>query len=182
LPHKGLPLSRCDHNPIGNRTESAILENLVYDGGACGPVAMKAALTLSNGIGELPRLLEFAAAFAGRSRLPSDEASRLLVIIDEVFSNIVRHGYGGSKAVGKIRVGLSFVRGCLRIAITDDGRAFDLLTAPTPDLDLPASLRPAGGLGIHFVKNLVDDAQYSRRGNRNNLALVRHVHPAEPAV
>jgi anti-sigma regulatory factor (Ser/Thr protein kinase) len=143
---------------------------------------MRAALTLPNDIGELPRLLEFATAFAGRSRLPSDEASRLLVVIDELFSNIVRHGYGGSKAVGKIRIGLSFVRGCLRIAATDDGRAFDPLTAPVSDLDLPTSLRPTGGLGIHFVKNLVDHAQYSRRGEHNHLALVRHIHPAEPAV
>ena len=143
---------------------------------------MRAALTLPNDIGELPRLLEFVTAFAGRSRLPSDEASRLLVVIDELFSNIVRHGYCGSKAVGKIRIGLSFVRGCLRIAVIDDGQAFDPLTAPAPDLDLPTSLRPTGGLGIHFVKNLVDDAQYSRRSKRNRLVLIRHIHPAETAV
>jgi serine/threonine-protein kinase RsbW len=143
---------------------------------------MKAALTLPNDIGELPRLLEFASDFGGRSQLPSNEVSCLLVILDELFSNIVRHGYGESKASGTIKVDLSFVRSRLRIVVIDDSPAFDPLTAAAPDLDLPVSQRPTGGLGIHFVRSLIDDARYSRRGERNRLVLVRRIRPSAPAV
>jgi serine/threonine-protein kinase RsbW len=143
---------------------------------------MKAVLTLPNDIGKLPQLLEFATSFAGRSQLPSNETNRLLVVLDELFSNIVRHGYDGYEADGKIRIGLSFVRGCLRIVVTDDGQAFDPLTAAAPDLDLPTTQRPTGGLGIHFVKNLMDDAQYSRRGKLNRLVLIRYIHSPTPPV
>jgi anti-sigma regulatory factor (Ser/Thr protein kinase) len=138
---------------------------------------MKAALILPNDIAELPRLHEFAAEFAGRSKLPSDEASRLLLIIDELFSNIVRHGFDEPGASGTVELHLLFARGRLRIAFTDDGRPFDPLAEASADLDLPMSQRPPGGLGIHFVRNLADNARYSRLGGRNRLVLIRRTCP-----
>jgi serine/threonine-protein kinase RsbW len=134
---------------------------------------MKAALTLSNDLAELGILREFAAAFAERSGFPAREAGRLMVVVDELFSNIVRHGYDQSNASGSVEVRLSFVRGRLEIVFTDNGRPFDPLAAPAPDLDLPPERRPVGGLGIHFVRNLVDEARYSIRSGRNRLALTR---------
>jgi anti-sigma regulatory factor (Ser/Thr protein kinase) len=138
---------------------------------------MRAALSLRNEIAELPRLVAFATEFAKRNELPTDELNRLLVIVDELFSNVVQHGYEAPEASGTVEVGLSYAGGCLGIEVTDDGRPFDPLSAPPPDLDLPAEDRPIGGLGIHFVKKLVDEAQYSRRGRRNRLLLMRRIQP-----
>jgi anti-sigma regulatory factor (Ser/Thr protein kinase) len=137
---------------------------------------MRAALTLRSEMGELPRLVAFATEFAERAKLPLEELNRLLVILDELVSNIVRHGYEGAVANGAIEVVLSFARSRLGIEITDNGRAFDPLSAPPPDLDLPAAERPLGGLGIHIVKALVDEARYHRRGKCNRLVLTRRIH------
>ena len=38
--------------------------------------------------------------------------------------------------------------------------------------------RPIGGLGIHIVRSLVDQARYRREGGRNHLHLIRHIAPA----
>jgi len=156
--------------------------DLGYDGAALGRAAMNAALSLRNEIAELPRLVAFATDFAERNELPPSELNRLLVIIDELFSNVVKYGYEGSGIRGTVEVCLSFVDGRLEMELTDDGRPFDPLSTPPPDLDLPASDRPIGGLGIHFVKKLVDEAQYSRRGRRNCLLLIRRIQPTSASV
>jgi anti-sigma regulatory factor (Ser/Thr protein kinase) len=140
---------------------------------------MKAALTLPSDIAGLPRLFEFAADFAGRNKLPDDEVSRLLLIIDEIFSNIVRYGFDGPDPGGTIELELLFARGRLQIVFSDDGRAFDPLAAAVADLDLPMAQRPIGGLGVHFVRNLVDDARYSRRNGHNRLVLIRQTVPPD---
>src|ERR1700733_8916486 len=139
--------------------------------------AMRATLTLPNDIAELPRLLEFAAEFAGRNKLPNDEVARLLIIAEELFSNIVRYGYAEPKASGTIELRLSFARARLEMLVIDDGQPFDPLAVVVADLDLPMSKRPTGGLGVHFVRNLVDDARYSRQNGRNRLVLVRLICP-----
>ncbi len=142
---------------------------------------MKAALNLRNEMAELPRLTALATEFALQVKLSDNERNRLLLILDELFSNIVRYGYDGQAAHGTIAVRLSLIRGRLAIDVTDDGRAFDPLAAPIPDLDLPAADRPIGGLGIYFVRKLVDEAQYFRRGGRNRLVLTRRIDRRTPA-
>lgn len=53
--------------------------------------------------------------------------------------------------------------------ITDDGVAFDPLAAGPPDTSLPIEAREIGGLGIHLVRNLMDQVAYVRSGNHNCL-------------
>jgi anti-sigma regulatory factor (Ser/Thr protein kinase) len=55
----------------------------------------------------------------------------------------------------------------------DQGRLFDPLTEPPPDLDAPLEQRPRGGLGLPLVRALVDDARYVREGATNVLRLVK---------
>jgi anti-sigma regulatory factor (Ser/Thr protein kinase) len=134
---------------------------------------MAARLALRNDAAELVRLTEFADAFARGQNLAEEERSRLLVILDELFSNIVAHGYEGATAAGHIEVTLGVRAGRLIIELIDDGRPFDPLSSVAPDLDLPAQERPIGGLGIAIVRALVDEAGYRREGDRNHLTLGR---------
>ena len=57
----------------------------------------------------------------------------------------------------------------------DDGRSFDPLTTPPPDMDLPLEERPIGGIGIAIVRALVDEIGYTREHNHNRLILGRTV-------
>ena len=57
--------------------------------------------------------------------------------------------------------------------IADSGKPFDPLEdAPVPDVDAPIDERPIGGLGIYLVRNMMDDMQYRREGDRNYITLV----------
>ena len=54
----------------------------------------------------------------------------------------------------------------LAIDFVDDGQPFDPLGLPAPDLDAAAEERQVGGLGVHIVRSLVDEARYLREGGR----------------
>jgi serine/threonine-protein kinase RsbW len=136
---------------------------------------MRTRLTLHNDSADFVRLTEFAAEFSHQHKLPEEERARLLIILDELFTNVVQYGYDSATAEGHIDVGLSLQAGRLIIEFVDDGRPFDPLASAAPDLDLPADERPVGGVGIAIVRALVDEIGYRWDGSHNRLTLGRNV-------
>lgn len=92
---------------------------------------------------------------------------RVAVVVDEIFSNIVR--CSGSKAFS---VQLARENGELKLTVSDDGTPFDPLTAPEPDITASAEERQIGGLGLFMVKKMSKSLAYARRDGRNVLELV----------
>jgi serine/threonine-protein kinase RsbW len=134
---------------------------------------MRASIALCSVTAELTRLLAFAEAFARDCGFADDERARLLIILEELFTNVAAHSNAQSIAA---TLGLS--RGRLTIDFVDDGPPFDPLTHLGLDLDVPSEERPIGGLGIAIVRGLVDRARYRRQGSRNHLRLARRIVPA----
>jgi serine/threonine-protein kinase RsbW len=135
----------------------------------------RASITLRAEHAELARLQAFADEFAHQFGLPDDERSRLLIILDELFTNAATHRHGPHSAGGTIAVALGWRTGRLRISFVDDGLPFDPLAFRGPDLERAAEERGIGGLGIHIVRSLVHQARYRREGGRNHLHLVRRI-------
>jgi serine/threonine-protein kinase RsbW len=135
----------------------------------------RASITLRAEHAESTRLQAFADGFADQCRLPDDERSRLLIILDELFTNAVTHGLRPHSAGGSIGVALGWTVGRLRISFVDDGQPFDPLAFRVPDLEDGTEERGIGGLGIHIVRSLVHQARYRREGDRNHLHLVRRI-------
>ena len=136
---------------------------------------MRASITLRSEDAEFTRLQAFADEFARQCSLPDDERTRVLIVLEELFTNAITHGYGLHSTAGAITVALGWRRGHFRISFVDDAPPFDPLTSGVPDLDAPGEERPIGGLGIHIVRSLVDQARYCRRAGRNHLHLIRHI-------
>ena len=134
---------------------------------------MRASIALCSVTAELTRLVAFAEGFARDCGFADDERARLLIILEELFTNVVAHGNAQSVAAA-----LGWSRGRLTIDFVDDGRPFDPLTASRMDLDAPGEERPIGGLGIAIVRALVDQVRYRRQGSRNHLRLARRIAPA----
>jgi anti-sigma regulatory factor (Ser/Thr protein kinase) len=135
--------------------------------------AVRETVVLRGSRHEFPRLVDFAEAFARRCTLPDSELARLLIILEELFTNAVRYGYPADAPCGRIEIGLALASGRIEIEFSDDGRPFDPLAHREESLDLPPAERAAGGLGLEIVRALVDEAHYCRDGDRNRLALVR---------
>ena len=140
-----------------------------------GKAPARASLELRSDEVALPCLIDFVEDFARRHGLPQIELSRVLLILEELFTNVVKYGRAGEVAAKTIGVALALKGPELTIEFSDDGPPFDPLLAASPDLDRPVADRPIGGLGLHILRSLVDHAQYRREGDRNHLILRRSV-------
>jgi anti-sigma regulatory factor (Ser/Thr protein kinase) len=52
---------------------------------------------------------------------------------------------------------------------------FNPFTTEAPDTDLSIEEREVGGLGIHLVKNIMDEVHYKRHGDTNIVTVVKNV-------
>ena len=99
----------------------------------------------------------------------------MLLILEELFTNVVKYGRAGEVTATTIGVALALKGRELKIEFSDDGPPFDPLTVAPPDLERPIADRPIGGLGLHILRSLVDHARYRRKADRNHLFLRRSV-------
>jgi serine/threonine-protein kinase RsbW len=60
----------------------------------------------------------------------------------------------------------------------DDGRPFDPLKVPEPDIRTSVHERTMGGLGIHLVRKVMDGLEYKRQANRNFLIMKKKTEEA----
>ncbi|MCK9308211.1 MAG: ATP-binding protein [Methanoculleus sp.] len=129
---------------------------------------MMAELTVRAELTELATIADFLAEVLAGSGDDMVFAAQLAV--DEACSNTILYGYPGGEA-GTITITCTVDDDAVRVTITDDGVAFDPLSAPTPLFDTPAEERPIGGLGVHFIRTVMDGVSYAREGGKNLLSM-----------
>ena len=130
-------------------------------------------LTLKNDPSEIARTAEAIEAYGESHGWPMKWVMNLTLSLDELITNIVSYGYRDSKE-HEIRITLTEEEGSLKVVLEDDGIPFDPLSdAPDPDLDADVEERRIGGLGVHFVKSLMDEVAYERRDGCNRLTLIQ---------
>jgi anti-sigma regulatory factor (Ser/Thr protein kinase) len=120
----------------------------------------------------LDRLADHYARFAMRHKLPAPVRRDMYVALEEIVSNVVRHGSRGARP-REIAVRLEIDKTSFGVRIIDDGPEFDPFSAAPPRTDRSLLDRPIGGLGILLVGRLTDEHSYSRRGGRNHVVLRR---------
>ncbi len=103
------------------------------------------------------------------------------LIFDEVLNNVISYAYHDD-GDHDIEVRMELVGERLIVIITDDGVPFNPLSVATPRTDLALEDREAGGLGLHLVRNLIDDVTYHRRIDRNVLTLMSHLQQKDNAA
>jgi serine/threonine-protein kinase RsbW len=108
-------------------------------------------------------------AWVGREGVPGADRRRLLTALDEVLSNVVRHGWQGQP--GTIDVTFAREAGTVRVEVSDSGAPFNPLLSAAPDTSAPLEHRAVGGLGITLVRALAHELHYERRDERNCLTM-----------
>ncbi|MEJ8571561.1 ATP-binding protein [Microbaculum marinum] len=100
--------------------------------------------------------------------------------LDELLANIISYGADG-ETLPEIEVTVGLADEILTVEISDTGRPFDPTEMPEPDLDADLDDRPIGGLGIHFVRKMMDSVSYRHKDGRNVVTLSKRVGSAEVA-
>jgi anti-sigma regulatory factor (Ser/Thr protein kinase) len=134
---------------------------------------------IKNDMAEIARVTSRIEEFGKRQQLPKEFVFQFVLAFDELLTNIISYGFldGGSH---KITASMAFEGDRLEAEIVDDGIAFNPLARPTPDLDASVEERKVGGLGIHFVRTVMDSVHYRRQDGHNHLKMMKKV-SAEPA-
>lgn len=139
-----------------------------------GPPALGTlVVTLRNDLLEIPRAHGMIEELAQRVGLCQASLNAINVSLDEILTNIIQHGFDDTNEHRiALRVTIDEARAAT-VEVEDDGKAFNPLDAPDPALDRSIEERPIGGLGIHLVKNLMDQVEYRRHQGRNLLVFRR---------
>jgi anti-sigma regulatory factor (Ser/Thr protein kinase) len=118
-----------------------------------------AQVRIVNDLSEIARVTELVESFGARHAFS----------LDEILNNIISYGYddGGRHDID-VRLGLG--SGGIEVIVEDDGKPFDPLAVQTPR---PRSETEVGGVGLHFVRSLMDQLDYSRHDGINRLRLVK---------
>jgi serine/threonine-protein kinase RsbW len=97
-------------------------------------------------------------------------AYNLNLVLTEATINAIKHGTL-TNPNDTVRVTITIQENELNIKVYDHGQGFDLESVPLPDLDHPKE----GGLGIFFIRTLMDSVTYTRQGDSNVLEMVKHL-------
>lgn len=124
-----------------------------------------------NKLEEIVKVQEAFGEFANLNGIPDETIKKFNIIFDELLSNIISYAYTDDKA-HMIQLKISFRDNQLFTTISDDGIPFNPFSQAIPDTSLSLEDRAIGGLGIHLVKELVDDYSYKRDVNNNIITLV----------
>jgi anti-sigma regulatory factor (Ser/Thr protein kinase) len=127
-------------------------------------------ITVKNRIEDLLRVNSVFESFATQHDIGGRLRYHLLVSIEEIMTNIIKYGFD-EEGVHPIHVTFRQINEHVEMEFEDRGREFNPLEISEPDLDTPIENRQLGGLGIHLVKKMMDEAQYRREGDRNILML-----------
>ena len=130
-------------------------------------------LVLKNDLSELARVAEAIETHGEAHGWPMKWITNANLSLDELITNIVSYGYEDTDD-HEIRVTLAEQEKSLVIVLEDDGAAFDPFSeTPDPDLDATVEERRIGGLGVYFVKTLMDEVMYERRDGWNRITLTQ---------
>lgn len=130
-------------------------------------------LVLKNDLSELTRLADAIETHGETRGWPMKWIMNAHLSLDELITNIISYGYADTDE-HEICVTLTEQDGSLRIVLEDDAIEFNPFSdAPEPDLDASVEERRIGGLGVYFVKSLMDEVFYERRDDRNRITLTQ---------
>ena len=129
-----------------------------------------ASLILPAKLEHLPAFIATVTGAAESGGVEPKKVFNVELTLEEALVNIMNYAYEGK--AGDIEVVCrSDNREWFVVEIIDSGKAFDVTSVPPPDLTTDLSERKVGGLGLLFIKSLIDGAAYRREGEKNVLEL-----------
>ncbi len=122
----------------------------------------------------LAEICEFVLNAAKAAGLDENASYAVQTAVDEACSNIIDHAYGG-EGKGEIICSVSQSPQGLTVILKDYGRPFNPKSIRNPDIHAPLKHRKEGGLGLFFIRKLMDEVHFEfSKENGNQLTMVKH--------
>ena len=107
----------------------------------------------------LSEIAEFVQSASHDAGFDSSMTYAVETAVDEACSNVIEHAYGGED-LGEITLICEIEQNQLTIKIIDQGKPFNPDSVPGPYLDKNCEDHPGHGLGLYFIKSLMDEVKF----------------------
>lgn len=97
-------------------------------------------------------------------------AYHLNLVLTEATVNAIKHA-NFDNPKDTVRITIQIQENELNIKVYDHGQGFDLESVPLPDFEHPKE----GGMGIFFIRTLMDSVTYTRQGDCNVLEIIKYL-------
>ena len=131
-------------------------------------------IEISNELKEISKVMSLVEKFSKLAELDLKIKQIAELALDELLTNAISYGYRDSNP-HRITVEIEIEKQALQLIVIDDAIAFNPFEVKTPNLTSSLENRDLGGLGVHLVKNTMDDYSYKRSDNQNIVTLTKKI-------
>jgi serine phosphatase RsbU (regulator of sigma subunit)/anti-sigma regulatory factor (Ser/Thr protein kinase)/tetratricopeptide (TPR) repeat protein/transposase len=135
---------------------------------------VKEQLKIPAHIDHLGELRDFVTRIGKKHDFSDKVINAFKLAIDEAGTNVIRHAYRGSDTQGFITIRALIKKSSMTICLIDQGKFFDPKHVKDPDLQRYVDIGKKGGLGIFIMRKLMDEIDYRRTEEGNELRLTKH--------
>ncbi len=125
-------------------------------------------LTFPGRFDSLAAISAFVIRAAEAAGLDARAVCAVQWAVDEACSNIIEHAYGG-EGRGAIECTCRINDDGLTVILRDYGRPFDPTSVPEPDIHASLADRNGGGLGLYFIRQLMDEVHFEFTPDSGNV-------------
>jgi serine/threonine-protein kinase RsbW len=123
-------------------------------------------LDIESKLENLPIMLDFVCNALAQFGTDPATTYKVQLAVDEACTNVIKHAYRGG--VGPLKLVLEMKGNDLIIVLNDNGEPFNPASIAPPDLNSNLEARRIGGLGIYFIKKIMDEVGHSFDPQRGN--------------
>jgi serine/threonine-protein kinase RsbW len=120
----------------------------------------------------LDHLRENLVDFLNGHKISEGAVSGIELSVYEAVVNIIEH-CSPEYQEKEIKVECSVIKGMVLIKISHYGNEFDVTKAQLPDIEKHYKSGKMRGLGIYFIKTLMDSVEYSHDNMMNTLTMTK---------
>jgi serine/threonine-protein kinase RsbW len=119
-----------------------------------------------------PAVRSFIEEMCRAATFGRDDCAKLVLLIEELFTNTVMHGHGGGSDAS-VRLACQIASGRIALAYEDAAPPHDPFASwRPPDERSTVEERPVGGLGVVLVAGMAERVEYSYAGGRNRISVL----------
>lgn len=130
-------------------------------------------IKITNRLEEVPQMMASIEDICTEEGIDEMTILGINLALEEAVVNVVNYAYPEG-TVGDIEMEVNADEKAITFILRDHGKPFDPTAAKEVDITLSAEERQIGGLGIHLIRNYMDEVKYDYCDGQNVLTLVKN--------
>ncbi len=129
-------------------------------------------LRIEADLANLVTVAEFVSVCCEQWRIDESNIHKIQLAIDEAVTNIIEHAYNGGD--GEIVLRCWIAAHHFYVKLLDRGEGFEQEDVIQPNITGSLAERDVGGLGLYFMRQLMDEVHFESHEGVNTLQMVKH--------